>query len=168
VWRVSLKATVRDTAFCRQMKLNAQPQGKTSRNFVKCQMVRYILTAYPSQQSVLQVCLTLYFERSAVLSHTKPRLRQTKKTRDVQIMRQSTLVPLVLLALSACAPGSGLSEAPESVAQLAAPNQNLQAVVLKEEDNCYWYQHVGPVETTLLPLRSKRGGHICAPDQTKT
>ncbi len=76
--------------------------------------------------------------------------------------------PLLALAvLVACAPTSGfLNELPEEVVALAAPNQNLQAVRLLEEDGCYWYEHDGPVERTLLPLMSKRGRHICIQSQS--
>ena len=78
-----------------------------------------------------------------------------------------SMPPLLALAiLAACAPSSGfLSELPEEVLALAAPNQNLQAVKLLEEDGCYWYEHDGPVERTLLPLMSKRGRHICIQQQ---
>ncbi len=73
----------------------------------------------------------------------------------------------ICVALVACSPnGSYLGELPEQVIELAAPNQNLNAVKILEEDGCYWYQHDGPVETTLLPLVSKRGQHICTPKQT--
>jgi hypothetical protein len=54
-----------------------------------------------------------------------------------------------------------LRELPEGVAAIAAPYQNLQEVVLKPEDGCYWYRHVGPVETTMLPLRTVAGRPIC-------
>ena len=75
---------------------------------------------------------------------------------------QKTLPFLALAALVACAPSSRfVDDLPEEVVELAAPNQNLDAVVLLEEDGCYWYEHVGPVETTLLPLMSRRGRHIC-------
>jgi hypothetical protein len=52
-------------------------------------------------------------------------------------------------------------ELPEGVAALAAPYQNLQEVVLMPEDGCYWYRHIGPVETTMLPLRTVAGRPIC-------
>ncbi len=80
------------------------------------------------------------------------------------------LLPLALLALGACEvePGATtgtdqrfIKELPEGVTAIAAPYQNLQAVVLLPEDNCYWYSHAGPVETTLLPLRTKDGRPIC-------
>ncbi len=54
-----------------------------------------------------------------------------------------------------------LETLPEEVARIAAPYQNLSAVMLLPQDGCYWYQHVGPVETTMLPLRSLRGRAIC-------
>ena len=69
------------------------------------------------------------------------------------------------IALSACAGGTQngdfLREVPDEVIARAAPGQNLNAVTILEEDGCFWYQHVGPVETTLLPLMSKRGRHLC-------
>lgn len=61
-----------------------------------------------------------------------------------------------------------LQELPEGVALIAAPYQNLQEVILKPEDGCYWYRHVGPVETTMLPLRSVRGKPICTDAAAKT
>ncbi len=80
---------------------------------------------------------------------------------------KSALSLLALVVLAACAPTGGfLNELPEEVVALAAPNQNLQAVRLLEEDGCYWYEHDGPVERTLLPLMSKRGRHICIQQQS--
>jgi hypothetical protein len=55
-----------------------------------------------------------------------------------------------------------LPPVPEQVTVLAAPNQNLATARLRPEDNCYWYMHSGPVETTLLPLRTSGGNPICA------
>ncbi|MCO0614428.1 hypothetical protein M8756_14000 [Lutimaribacter sp. EGI FJ00015] len=70
-----------------------------------------------------------------------------------------------ILALSACgAPPSGSSDAPalpDAVLELAAPNQDLSSARLRPEDGCYWYVHEGPVETTLLPLRTTGGNPIC-------
>ena len=51
---------------------------------------------------------------------------------------------------------------PEVVAAMAARDQDLQSARLVPENNCYWYLHAGPVETTLVPLRSFRGNPICA------
>ncbi|MBR9763546.1 MAG: hypothetical protein GYB53_08495 [Rhodobacteraceae bacterium] len=50
---------------------------------------------------------------------------------------------------------------PEAVAALAAPGQDLTTARLLPEDGCYWYEHSGPVETTLVPLRSAGGNPIC-------
>lgn len=85
---------------------------------------------------------------------------------------RSKLLLLAGMSLAACtempatetAPNGApfIGELPESVRTIAAANQNLDRVVFLEEDNCYWYEHVGPVETTLLPLRTARGNAICA------
>lgn len=85
---------------------------------------------------------------------------------------RSKLLLLAGLSLTACtelattgtAPNGSrfLASLPDSVLAVAAPHQNLDRVVFLEEDNCYWYEHAGPVETTLLPLRTTRGNMICA------
>jgi len=86
-----------------------------------------------------------------------------------------------LIVLGACS-ASGISgnggvkagfidDLPEAVIVMAAPYQNLEAVRLLPADGCYWYQHVGPVETTMLPLRTVRGNKICTqprPEPTTT
>lgn len=56
-----------------------------------------------------------------------------------------------------------IKELPEGVLAIAAPYQDLAAVRIDPADGCYVYRHVGPVETTFLPLRSVRGRPI-APD----
>lgn len=83
---------------------------------------------------------------------------------------QARLVPAAVLLLGACAaavsenaeadPGF-IETLPESVAAIAAPGQDLTAVRLLPEDGCYVYRHVGPVETTFLPLRTVEGRPIC-------
>ena len=79
------------------------------------------------------------------------------------------VLPLVLFALAACdLETSGASAVPEGVAAIAAPFQDLQTAVLLPEDNCYWYSHAGPVETTLLPLRTTEGRPICVQAQQDT
>jgi hypothetical protein len=75
-----------------------------------------------------------------------------------------------LVVLSACGaalqvPDEGqvpvvIEELPEGVAAVAASYQNLDAVQLLP-DGCYWYSRSGPVETTLLPLRTDTGNPIC-------
>tara|TARA_R110000796_G_scaffold39114_4_gene97843 strand:- start:1565 stop:1864 length:300 start_codon:yes stop_codon:yes gene_type:complete len=54
-----------------------------------------------------------------------------------------------------------MTELPASVLAIAAPYQDLNAVKLQPSDGCFVYRHVGPVETTFLPLRSKSGNPIC-------
>lgn len=76
-----------------------------------------------------------------------------------------------VLALSACvgSPGGETARAvelPEAVRAIVAPGQDLRTARLRPEDNCYWYDHAGPVETTPLPLRALRGGQICAESPT--
>ncbi|WP_257884483.1 hypothetical protein [Sulfitobacter sp. CW3] len=73
------------------------------------------------------------------------------------------------LVLGACstpfnnpAETSQTRQIPEVVAAMAARDQDLQSARLVPEDSCYWYLHAGPVETTLVPLRSSRGNPICA------
>lgn len=79
------------------------------------------------------------------------------------------LLPVILL-VGACAmpvadtAGSDTAISAEVMTQLsamAAPYQDLQSVQLRPEDGCYWYRHVGPVETTMLPLRTVDGRPIC-------
>ena len=70
------------------------------------------------------------------------------------------------LALGACVTTPGvegeLPPLPEQVVAVAAPWQNLATARLVPEDNCYWYEHDGQVERTLLPLRTPEGRPICA------
>ena len=53
---------------------------------------------------------------------------------------------------------------PELLA-LAAPGQDVTSARLLPEDNCYWYEHRGQVETTLLPLTTAEGRPICMQSQ---
>ena len=85
-------------------------------------------------------------------------------------MTRFALVVTIFGPLAACAPSpvtedGFLVEVPPEVLERAAPGQNLDAVAFLEEDRCFWYQYTGPVETTLLPLRGKSGGHLCAPEE---
>ena len=84
---------------------------------------------------------------------------------------RATLLIGALLTLGACAvplgtegaPEKGISpDAMERIAALAAPYQDLSIVERRPEDGCYWYRHVGPVETTMLPLRTPEGNPICS------
>ena len=53
------------------------------------------------------------------------------------------------------------SAAPEAVQEIAGPHQDLEHVRIDPLDGCYTYRHVGPVETTFLPLRTAEGSPIC-------
>lgn len=54
-----------------------------------------------------------------------------------------------------------ITELPESLLAMAAPHQDLKAVKLDPATGCFIYRHVGPVETTFLPLVSRQGRPIC-------
>lgn len=76
---------------------------------------------------------------------------------------------MILLGLAACEPvpingtanARPLVTVPESVSSIAAPYQDLTTARVRPEDGCYWYSHLGPVETTELPLRTANGSPIC-------
>lgn len=81
---------------------------------------------------------------------------------------------VAILAVAGCAgpkpnDSDGLyriGNVPEAVVALAAPGQDLASARLLREDDCYWYEHSGPVETTLVPLRAVGGSPICISRQT--
>lgn len=82
-------------------------------------------------------------------------------------MKRTIPILAGVLALSACvgSPGGETTreaKLPEPVLAIVAPGQDLRTARLRPEDNCYWYDYVGPVETTPLPLRAIQGGQICA------
>lgn len=85
-------------------------------------------------------------------------------------MARSAVMFLVSPALLAGCVATGTGRAgqaelpplPEQVVAVAAAWQDLSSARLMPEDNCYWYEHVGPVETTMLPLRTAEGRPICA------
>ncbi len=58
-------------------------------------------------------------------------------------------------------PSPFISDVPESILEIAAEGQNLDALLIDPVDGCYTYQHVGPVENTMLPLRARNGRPIC-------
>lgn len=89
---------------------------------------------------------------------------------QVTASNKAILLLPVMLVLSACADpvaetaNSDAAISAEVMTQLttmAAPYQDLQSVRLRPEDGCYWYRHVGPVETTMLPLRTVDDRPIC-------
>nr|WP_037294267.1 hypothetical protein [Roseobacter sp. CCS2] len=80
-------------------------------------------------------------------------------------MTYSKLIPLLTLAtVAGCASPEPQEPngVPDAVIAIADPRQNLATARLREADNCYWYEYAGPVETTLLPLKSIEGRPICA------
>lgn len=79
--------------------------------------------------------------------------------------KRSAILVSTILVLGACSTGISGSHAgsvPKGVVEIADPSQDLTTARLRSEDNCYWYMHSGPVETTLLPLRTINGNPICA------
>ena len=79
---------------------------------------------------------------------------------------------LFALTLAACAapepgatPPAAAGAVPEQVVAMAAPYQFVQSARLMD-DGCYWYSHAGPVETTLLPLKTVDGRPICLARET--
>jgi hypothetical protein len=84
---------------------------------------------------------------------------------------KAALLTGALLTLGACAVPIGTQSSSErgispdvmeQIAALAAPYQDLSTVSRRPGDGCYWYRHVGPVETTMLPLRTPDGSPICS------
>lgn len=84
-------------------------------------------------------------------------------------MRRTTLmIGAALLTVAGCTAPMETAQRPDrvgnlpaNVASMAAPNQDLSTARLLSEDGCYWYEHNGPVETTLVPLRAVGGNPIC-------
>ncbi|UWQ14737.1 hypothetical protein K3556_02250 [Aliiroseovarius sp. M344] len=83
----------------------------------------------------------------------------------------SILSSAVVVSLSACVSSEGVSgntntramgAVPENVRAIAAPGQDLSDVRLNNTDGCFVYRYQGPVETTYLPLRNRKGQPICA------
>ncbi|WP_265502506.1 MULTISPECIES: hypothetical protein [Paracoccus] len=83
--------------------------------------------------------------------------------------KRTAVIALTLFVLAGCTAqttGTAVEEAspypiPNEVVAIAGPNQDLTTARLDPADDCYWYYHVGPVETTLVPLRAANGNHIC-------
>jgi hypothetical protein len=93
--------------------------------------------------------------------------------KGLELTRKFIVASTSLAILSGCTAvvGSGDKDPdiiPEQVAALAAPYQDVSTARLLPRDGCYWYLHEGPVETTLLPLRTIDGRPICAAREEKT
>ncbi|MBZ0130230.1 MAG: hypothetical protein K8F59_14050 [Rhodobacteraceae bacterium] len=88
--------------------------------------------------------------------------------------RKIWLLGLVTVSLAACEQYDGgnndlsgqfINKLPEGVLEIAATNQNLEAVQIDPSSGCYIYRYAGPVETTFLPLRTVSGAPICTRKQ---
>ncbi|SDG39678.1 hypothetical protein [Sulfitobacter delicatus] len=84
-----------------------------------------------------------------------------KQTRTFAIGAALLLAAGCTAPMETSSPSGRVGNLPESVASLAAPNQDLSTARLLPEDGCYWYEHSGPVETTMVPLRAVGGNPIC-------
>ncbi|WP_425314277.1 hypothetical protein [Roseivivax marinus] len=93
---------------------------------------------------------------------------------EVDMQKRNAPIIAATLVLAGCAvptldDGGARNEVgsvPEAVIALAAPGQDLTTARLRPEDGCYWYEHSGPVENTLVPLRSTGGNPICTSRQS--
>jgi hypothetical protein len=77
------------------------------------------------------------------------------------------------LILGACgAASTGISteigNIPEAAIAMAGPGQDLSTARYQPENRCFWYEHSGPVENTLLPLRTAGGNPICVPEEAES
>lgn len=87
------------------------------------------------------------------------------------MIKKITLTIAAAFTLSACAKtpiedvSSNPADAgpPPELIGLAAANQDLSTARIRPEDRCYWYEHRGRVEATLLPVLSPSGQRICLP-----
>lgn len=92
----------------------------------------------------------------------------------ILMLKQRIMVVVTLSLTVGCAiqpTGSGdaadrRGNVPETVIAMAAPDQDVATARLVPEDGCYWYEHSGPVGTTLVPLRTPNGNRICTPRET--
>ncbi|MCO6361796.1 hypothetical protein GBO37_03795 [Paracoccus sp. 08] len=66
------------------------------------------------------------------------------------------------------APETNFQSLPPTLIALVAPGQDVATARLLPDDNCYWYEHRGQVETTLLPLTTVEGRPICMQSQPST
>jgi hypothetical protein len=105
--------------------------------------------------------------------HTKPRANEAREAAMQTKYRNCSLVIIASALLASCGitntEGQNdryeIGNIPENVVAMAAPDQDLSTARLQSEDDCYWYMHAGPVETTLVPLRATGGRPICVVQQ---
>ena len=100
--------------------------------------------------------------------------KRSASPNEAVVWRGRTLaLSAALLTLGACAApiepvADEQPDLTERLAAIAAPHQDVQTARLRAEDGCYWYSHVGPVETTMLPLQTVDGRPICMPREVST
>ncbi|MBY5933797.1 hypothetical protein KUV51_12370 [Tateyamaria omphalii] len=90
--------------------------------------------------------------------------------------RTGLMLAAAAFALAACdettqsggAGGPFISPLPDNILAMADPKQDLNAVKVDPVDGCLVYRHVGPVETTFLPLRNREGRPICTRPAAET
>lgn len=100
--------------------------------------------------------------------------RKVNKWLELIMRTEPVIFVIGALLLGGCANGitsqsttrSGGENMPKAVLDLAGPGQDLSTARLLPEDGCYWYEHRGPVESTLLPLRTAGGKPICTASET--
>lgn len=93
----------------------------------------------------------------------------SQQSKDYLMPKRIAAIALTILAAAGCSPRTADNAAdagnpypiPPEVVAIAGPNQDLTTATLVAEDDCYWYSHAGPVETTLVPLRAANGNQIC-------
>jgi hypothetical protein len=98
-------------------------------------------------------------------------MNRTKKSGPALLLAASlsTLAACAAPSVDPAEPNSTVStEVMTQLSTMAAAHQDLQSVRLRPEDGCYWYRHVGPVETTMLPLRTADGRPICTQRAAQT
>ncbi|SPF78547.1 hypothetical protein ALP8811_02474 [Aliiroseovarius pelagivivens] len=81
------------------------------------------------------------------------------------------LAGVAAFGLSGCVTPSGVANMdpnlktqatlPPEVAATVAPGQDTSDIRIDARDGCLMYRHNGPVETTYIPLRNKKGRAIC-------
>lgn len=87
---------------------------------------------------------------------------------------RSYIAIVTILVNAGCGAMTVKTEKPESNSQglppelisLVAPMQDVSTARLLRSDNCFWYEHRGQVETTLLPLTTAGGRPICMQSQS--
>ncbi|MFD1481013.1 hypothetical protein ACFQ5P_06880 [Paracoccus nototheniae] len=95
---------------------------------------------------------------------------------DTEMNNKSFMVLAAVLITAGCgnmtartaAPETDLQSLPPTLIALVAPGQDVATARLLPDDNCYWYEHRGQVETTLLPLTTAEGRPICMQSQAST